>query len=235
MRFTCPANSSPRPAKFSTAFSIRSSAVAVSIATPSVRCPGASATHAASAATSAVMRASGACFSSAARSRIWPARSRKFAMLGWWPDATLFHVVLALPTLSRRARSAGSCGAPSPLSSKLAGTVPASWNTSWTLRTCSVAGRAPATANSTSRIRRSATVAEPSISRFSCCSIRFASRPTAAWSATALAKSASKNPSAIHQNARLAGLVWAASTAATAARMSSTPVASFFSHFSSPR
>jgi hypothetical protein len=59
-----------------------SNVVAVSIATLSVRLPGALPIQAASVATSAAILASSGCLSSAARSRIWAVRSRKFAMLG---------------------------------------------------------------------------------------------------------------------------------------------------------
>ena len=231
----CCANSSPRLAKFSTAFSTRSIAVATSIATLSLAFSVASPIQPVIATMSCASSTRFCCFSSAARARICVARSRKLARLGWWPEATLFQAVFALPTISRSAFRLGFCGAPSPFSSNVAGTVPASRNTSCTLRTCSVAGRARATANSASRISRSATVAEPSISRLSCCSTRLARRVMSGASGIALAKSASKKPSATHQNVRLAGLVCAASTAATAARMSSTPLASFLISFRSPR
>ena len=64
---------------------------------------------------------------------------------------------------------------------------------------------------------------------------RLARRVMSGASVIALANSASKNPSATHQKVRLAGFVCAASTAATAARMSSTPLASFLISFRSPR
>ena len=119
----------------------------------------------------------------------------------------MFQAVLALPTSSRSALSAGFCGAPSPFSSN-AGRHRAG-EPEHVLDVAHVLGRGTRARDREERLahqplgdRRPS----PSMSRLSCCSTRLASRVISGASVIALAKSASKKPSDTHQKVAARGI-----------------------------